>query len=115
MALVIMELLLEILFFILSAVPLNLAVKFMGGRSSLLKTAVVSALAGLASNLIRLYTGSFLGGILAFIVLLGIYHVMFRMGWLRTFLAWLLQFVFLFIFYVIAVLLGFSAIAFSLF
>ena len=97
--------LISLVAFILSALPLYFAVKFLGGKTSLLKTMLVVILGGIVVTAIRSYF-KILGGLIAFIVLIWIYREMFRLKWIKAFLAWLLQFVFLAIFYIIAFLLA---------
>jgi len=89
--------------FLISALPLNMAVKFMGGKTNLLKTAIVSLIAGLVVTAVR---GFFdvLGGIFAFLILIWIYHLVFNLGWLRALAAWFLQFIFLVVLYLVLIM-----------
>jgi hypothetical protein len=52
------------------------------------------------------YSFKFWGGLLAFIMLIWIYHEIFRLKWFKAFLAWLLQFVFIAIFYAILIFIA---------
>jgi hypothetical protein len=105
------RILLTILIFLISAIPLNIAVKFLGGKTNLIKTALISLIAGIVVGFIqdkfRVY-----GSIIAFIILIWIYHESFRLKWLKAIIAWLLQFVIIAIFYFILILLGIALILF---
>lgn len=100
-----------ILVFLISAIPLYLSVKFLGGKTTLLKTALVSLLAAIVVAVVNNYFKVF-GGIIAFILMIWIYREMFKLKWIKALLAWALQFVILFILIVItlfiASLLGIS-------
>jgi hypothetical protein len=80
-----------VLVFIITAIPLNIAVHLLGGNSNLLKTAFVNLIVGLIGAVI--YGFLPFGGLLAFIALLFIYKMMFGLSFLRAFLAWGLQFI----------------------
>ncbi|MBD3164249.1 hypothetical protein GF323_03550 [Candidatus Woesearchaeota archaeon] len=99
-----LKVLITVTVFIISAVPLHLAVRLLKGKTYLLKTAFITFLAGLIIGAIQ-YTFETFGGLLAFIVLIWIYHESFRLKWWKAFLAWILQFVFVAVFYFIAALL----------
>lgn len=97
--------------FIVSGIPLHLAVKLFGGDTSLLKTALIVALSGIVVGIVRSVAGVY-GGILSFIVLIWIYKVSFDLGWISTLLAWISQFVILvMIVLVIFLMLGASTLA----
>ena len=104
-----------ILGFIFSAIPLYLAIKFLGGKTSFLKTLFVSFIAGIIIGAIRSQFQVF-GGLLAFFVLIWIYHEAFRLRWLKAVAAWLLQGLFVLLFYIIVIFIiaatiGLSALA----
>lgn len=103
-AAILIGLLVSLIIFLVSAIPLHLAVKTLGGKTSLLKTAIVAFLAGLAVAIIEAIFNIW-GGAIAFIIMIWIYHEMFKLKWIKAFLAWLLQFIFLAIFYMLAILL----------
>jgi len=71
-----------------------MAVKFVGGKTNIFKTAITNILAGFVTFLIQ-RTLNFYATIISFIVLLLIYREMFRLKWFKAFLVWILQFVFL--------------------
>lgn len=77
--------------FIVAALPLYISLKLMGAKTTLLKTIMVSILAGIAVYITEAIIGRW-GGLISFIVLLVIYRFAFRIGIIRAFLAWLLQF-----------------------
>jgi hypothetical protein len=101
-----------LLAFIISALPLYFAVKFLGGKTSLIKTAFVTFISGVIVSGIQ-YRFKTFGGLIAFFVLIWIYHEVFRLNWSKSFLAWLLQFVFIAIFYFIALLIVAALIGIS--
>ena len=92
-----MELLIAILYvivvFVVSALPLYFAVKLLGGHTGLLHAAGATFLGGIVVALVNVLLTTF-AGVVAFIALIFLYKVMFRMGWIRTLIAWALQFVF---------------------
>lgn len=88
----------SIIIFIVSAIPLNIAVRLLGGKSSFLKAILVNLIVGTAGYFISTKI-KFFATILSFIVLLLIYKVMFRIGWLRALLAWVVQLVIIGIFW----------------
>jgi len=94
---------------IISAIPLNIAVKLLGGKSSLFKVILVNLILGVINGFIDTKFALF-SGILSFVALLFIYKIMFDLGWLRAFLVWILQFVIAFILTLILLFLGISLI-----
>ena len=93
--------------FLVSALPLHLAVKLLGGKTNLIKTAFVAFVSGIVFSSIKMFLGIYsrlAAGLFAFFVLIWIYREMFRLKWHKAVLAWILQFVFLGIFYLILVL-----------
>ena len=91
-----------ILVFIISALPLHFSVKALNGKTTLMKTGLVTLISGVIVSVIELQFKIF-GGILAFFLLIWIYHEMFRLKWWKAFVAWMLQLVFIMIFYAIFV------------
>lgn len=98
-----------LLIIILSAIPLNIAVKLLGGKSSIVKVIFANIIVAVLGYLIQSQIGVF-AGLLTFIIMLFVYKIMFDMGWIRSFLAWLLQYVLILIFFVILALAGIFAI-----
>ncbi|MCB9359339.1 hypothetical protein H6503_05380 [Candidatus Woesearchaeota archaeon] len=96
--------LVSIIFYIISALPLHLAVKFLGGKTSVLKTALVVFVGGLVVAAVNGLL-KFWAGVIAFILMIAVYALAFDLGWFKAFFAWLLQFVFLILFYFILVVL----------
>lgn len=103
--------LVTIVIFLLSSLPLHFAVKLLGGNTNLLKTALVALIAGIVVAVIQSFF-SIWGGLIAFIILLFIYKGMFDVGWLRAFLIWLIQLAIIVLFRVIAKLLGLIKVLF---
>ena len=79
-----------VLAFLISAIPLNIAARLLGGKSSIIWAAITNLIAGLVSAAIYSLF-SRIGSIAAFISLLAVYKFMFRLGWIRALLVWLLQ------------------------
>ncbi|MBI4453536.1 hypothetical protein HY636_02735 [Candidatus Woesearchaeota archaeon] len=79
-----------IISFVISAIPLHIAVSLLEGKSTWFKAIFVNFLVAIASFLIELKINKF-SGLISFLLLLLIYKIMFRMGWFRSFVAWLLQ------------------------
>lgn len=98
-----------LLIIVLSAIPLNIAVKLLGGRSSIVKVIFANIVIAILGYFIQTEIGTF-ASLLTFIVMLFVYKVMFEMGWIRSFLAWLLQYVLILIFFIILGLAGIFAI-----
>ncbi|PIY59779.1 hypothetical protein COY95_05280 [Candidatus Woesearchaeota archaeon CG_4_10_14_0_8_um_filter_47_5] len=97
--------------FIFAALPLYFAVKVLGGKTTLLRTVLVNILGGLAVSLIQTFFRRWWGSLIAFGILIWIYREMFRLKWIKAFLAWLLELVFVALFYFVAVLLGLGTLA----
>ena len=89
---ILMELLWLILIAVISAIPLNIAAKMLGGDSSILKVIFINVAFGIISGLLYLYLGIF-APLIAFIVMLFIYQAVFSVGLLRAFFIWILQFI----------------------
>lgn len=85
-----MELIVTIAAFVIAAIPLHFAVSLLGGNSSILKVILVNVLVGFLTNMIydRFETFAI---VILFLVVLLVYKIMFELGWLRAFFAWLLQ------------------------
>ena len=97
--------------FLISAIPLNIAARLMGGRTHLLMTALVNVVAGVAVALVQVYVHTF-GGIVSFVLLLFIYKIFFRIGWIRALLVWGIQLVLTAMLIGIAALFGFTIMLF---
>lgn len=101
----IIALLIIAVIFIVAALPLHISLKLMRARTTILKTVLVSIIAGIAVYVIRSEFGIW-GGLIAFLAMLFIYKVAFRIGLLRAFVAWLLQFAVAVALIVVALALG---------
>jgi hypothetical protein len=88
----------------------------LGGKTGILKTMIVAFITGIIVSAIQ--SGfHIMGGFVSFILLIWIYHEMFRLGWFRAFLTWVLQLIFIVIFYImlaliLAFLIGVSVFTF---
>ncbi len=92
---------------VISCLPLYIAVAVFGGRPSILKIILVSLMVPFFSWLIELLFNSWVG-LLSFIVLIAVYHYVFRLKWINAFLAWLLSFVLTGLLVIVLFLLGVS-------
>lgn len=76
--------------FILSAMPLHRAVKFLKGKTNFPKTLLITLVSGLIisilSSLIKIYIG-----IISSIVLIWIYKKSFKLKWTKAFIVWIIQ------------------------
>ncbi len=95
----------DILIFILAAIPLYFAVEFLGGKTTFFNVLLVNLVTGVLYTVLRLQF-VFFGGLLAFILMIWIYHEVFRLKWFKAFLAWLLQFIFIALFYLLVFFFG---------
>ena len=78
---------------LISAIPLYFAVLFLGGNVTLLKAALVNILCGVILSFIHQYFGVTIGILSLFITII-VYKIMFDLGWIRGFLVFLLEGVF---------------------
>lgn len=97
---------------LVAVLPLNIAIKIMGGETTMMKTAIVHVIASLAIfglNLIMPYNI----GWLSYFLIIAIYKYAFDMGWFRALLAWILSGVILIVIVLVVaffVLGGFDAV-----
>lgn len=101
-----------LIIFLLSGIPLHISVRLLGGKTNILKTAMIVFLTGIITWAIK-ETFTLWGSLIAFVILIWIYHESFRLKWLKSLLAWFLQFVVIFFLYIIlevlaALLIGIS-------
>ena len=101
-----------LLVIIISALPLHLAAKAVGGKSSILKSFLIMILVGIASVLLNLILPAF-GTILTWIILIIIFKEAYNISWLKSILVWLLWIAFVIILGILLSLLGLSALTFS--
>ncbi|MFP4524621.1 MAG: hypothetical protein ACLFO2_04915 [Candidatus Woesearchaeota archaeon] len=90
--------------FIISAIPLWIAVQMLGGRGSVFRVIGVNLLVGLVAFAVRAVFDTW-AGLIVFILMIWIYKDFFSLGWIRALLAWLLQFVFAALLILLAVIL----------
>lgn len=91
---------------IISSLPLYLSLKILfGHKVTIFKVFLVNIIGGLIVAIIKLKFETF-GGVIAFLLLLFVYKIAFRIGWIRALLAWMLQFVILALFTFILSLIG---------
>ena len=88
------HILITVVAFTISAIPLYIAIMLLGGRASLLKVILVNLGIGFLDGIIDAkFQTAWLGKVVSFLVLLIIYKLMFDLGWLRAILVWMLQFI----------------------
>jgi len=106
-----MDIAIKLVIFFVSALPLYFAVSLLGGKTTWLKTALIVFVSGILVSVISSYFHAW-GSLIAFLVLIWIYHEAFQLKWWKAFLAWLLQFVFIAIFVALmGVLLGVTLVS----
>ncbi len=98
-----------LLIFIITALPLYFAVKFLRGKTNLWKTIAINLLAGILVVLVNLALPLF-GGIIAFVLVLVLYRFFFRVSFLKAFFIWILELILIILFGVLAMLLGIGAL-----
>ena len=90
MALLALTFILLIVVFLITAIPLNISVKILGGNSSIVWAAIANLIAGICAAFIYIFLARY-AALISFIALLLVYKLMFSLGWIRAFLAWILQ------------------------
>src|SRR3989339_1462294 len=88
--------LLVIIALILSALPLYFAVKLVGGEAGIVKVILIGLLLSLASFGAANFIGNF-AGIFMLIITLFIYQIAFKISLIKAFIAWIMQYVFVFL------------------
>ena len=88
------------LIFILSAIPLNIAVKLLGGHSGLFKTAIINFFAGLLFVVVKQYAPAF-GTVAGFVATLILYKFAFGLGFIKAFFVWVLSGVIVAVFFML--------------
>lgn len=77
---------------VVAAVPLHIAVRLFGGRTTILKSIGVNLVAGLISAVLALLLDAY-AGLVTLLLTIAVYKVFFSIGWLRALFTWLLSFV----------------------
>ena len=90
-----------IFFFVISALPLYIAVKILGGKTTLIRTVIVMIVSGVLVSFSQSFGGIY-GGLMAFILVLWLYRISFELGWIRAMFVWAGQFIVLTILYLIS-------------
>jgi hypothetical protein len=85
--------LITLVIFVISALPLHRAVRWMKGKTTFLKTLGVMIIAGIVVGILTSIL-PFWSGLIAFVVLIWIYQKAFRLKWYRAFGVWLLHLIF---------------------
>lgn len=76
----------------IAALPLHIAVRLLGGETTLIRTILVNLAVGLASALLAMALEAWVGAV-TLLVTIALYKVFFRIGWVKALLVWLLSFV----------------------
>lgn len=97
----------QILVFLISAIPLNIAVKLLKGKTHLIKTALIMILTGLGVSLIQQAFNT-TAGIISFLFSAWIYHIFFRLKWIKSFLLLFVEFLVVLVIVLILLFLGIS-------
>ena len=92
---------------ILSTIPLHFAVNVLRGKTTFLKTLYVLVFVAIITSIISYFIP--FGSVVGFIVLLFIYHELFRISWLKAVFVWLFQLLFIFIIGLIFEIIGFPS------
>jgi len=96
-----------VLLIILSSLPLYLAVKLLGGKTTIMRVFLTNIVVAVIISVLASILG--LGWVWLLILTVLLYSYIFSMGIIRAFIAWLLQYVFaLVLFILIVMLLGIS-------
>ena len=103
-ALIAANALLVIIVMIVSALPLYLAVKFVGGEAGIVKIILMSLVLSFASLGAARFIGLF-AGLVMLIGTLIVYKLAFKISLLKAFIAWVLQYVFVFVAVVVVMFL----------
>ena len=98
----ILRFLFSLVIFTISSLPLYFSVKLLNGKTTLLKTALVTFILGIIVTAIQNFFKGF-GGLIAFFILIWIYHEVFRLKWWKALVAWFMQFIFIAVFYLILI------------
>ena len=89
---------------IISCLPLYFAVLFLGGDASILKVFLTNVGIGVITAILVNFYG--FGGLVVLIFVIFIYSVVFNMGFIKAFFAWLLQYVIAFLLVLLAIFFG---------
>ena len=86
----------KVLLLLITAIPLYLAVRLLGGKASIISAMLVNIVTGILTAALRSQYG-LLGMILGFFFALWIYREVFRLIWIKAFLVFILQAVIVFL------------------
>ncbi len=103
-----------LLVIIISSLPLYLAVSLLGGKVSILRAFLVMIATGIISIIVNIIFPIW-GTLVALIILIWVFHEVFRLKWFKAILAWILWLIFVLLFLFIASILGISFVLTSLF
>ncbi len=98
---------------IISALPLYFAVNLLGGRTTILKAFLVMLITAILATVIAAIFP--FGTLIAAFILIWIYHEVFRLRWIKAFIAWILQIVFYFLIAFLLTIFGLGYLIVELF
>lgn len=96
-----------VLTFIISSLPLYFTIKILNGKTTLGLTILIVFISGALVSVID-YFFKIWGGLIAFLVMVIIYHEVFRLKWWKSLIVWLVQFIIILLVLFILNLLGLS-------
>jgi hypothetical protein len=105
MAFDLVNLILWIVIMAIIALPVNIAVRSLGGKSTLLKVMIVHFIFGILVYILQSIIGSF-SGIFLFLLLIFVYKYSFRMGWIGAMLAYFISLLIVVVFILILAFAG---------
>ncbi len=85
----ILMIILLIVTFLISILPLHFSVKLFGGKTSILKTGAIVILSTIILLILKQFVTWYL---VSFVLLIFIYKSAFSLSWIRALLAWFMQF-----------------------
>jgi hypothetical protein len=102
----------SIIIFAISSLPLYYSVRFLGGKGTLPKTMMLVFISGgIISAIQQIF--KIWGGLIAFLVMIYVYHVAFRLSFLKALLAWFLQFVIVALFFILFIFIFITTLGMS--
>jgi hypothetical protein len=105
----IINLLIFTLIIIISSLPLYFSVQFLGGKTSILKTFLVTILIAIVSVVVKIALPIY-GTFITWIFLIWIFHELFRLKIIKAIIAWILWILFVLIFNFFFSLIGFTGL-----
>jgi len=86
-----------VVIFLISALPLYFAVKLFNGKTTLFKTAIITLISGVIVSIMNNFFKTW-STLIVFVLLIWIYHDVFKLNWYKSFFVLIIQFTFIFSF-----------------